>query len=438
MTQNKNDSHLLKGSIVCLLSALFFVYEFLIQVSPSVMTQELMRDLQIGAGSLGVLSAFYYAAYTPMQIPAGLLFDRYGPRLLLTLACFICALGALAFGVAHSLTTISAGRFLMGIGSAFAFTGTLLLASRWFPSHYFAILAGMLQMLSSIGMLIGTAPLANAVHVFGWRSTILCLAFVGFLLTLLIAVLVRDDPHKNGKLLVFFSDQNRERMSFWGVLASEWQRLKQVCKHSQSWLLAFYSFTSWGPILVFPALWAELFFMAKYNVTLTEAAAAASMAWWGVAIGSPAAGWLSERMGQRRFPLILCAFLGTVSAIAMIYLPVPFWMIFLLMGLVGLAAGSQTLTFAVVKDNNDPMNVGSAMGFNNMMVVAGGLVLQPLVGFILHAFWDGKMVDNMPVYSLSSYYIALSIVPLVSFIGLILSLYCVKETYCRPTYTQNT
>ena len=133
MTQNNEDNYtpkLLKASIICLLSASFFVYEFFIQISPGVMTNELMRDLQIGAGGLGILSAFYYYAYTPMQLPAGLLFDRFGPRILLTFASCVCALGALSFGLAHTVAEAAAGRFLMGIGSAFAFTGTLLLVSR--------------------------------------------------------------------------------------------------------------------------------------------------------------------------------------------------------------------------------------------------------------------------------------------------------------------
>ncbi len=119
---------------------MFYMYEFILQVSTAVMTNELMSDLHLNAAELGAMTAFYYYAYTPMQLPAGLLYDRFGPRLLLTLAVSVCALGAFLFAATSNVWMASTGRFLMGIGSAFSFIGALLLVSRWFPPHYFALL----------------------------------------------------------------------------------------------------------------------------------------------------------------------------------------------------------------------------------------------------------------------------------------------------------
>jgi len=424
-TDNNNlgSPNLFKASIICLLSASFFVYEFFIQVSPGVMTNDLMRDLQVGAGGLGVLSAFYYYAYAPMQLPAGLLYDRFGPRILLTFASCVCALGALAFGLSHTLYEAAAGRFLMGIGSAFAFTGTLLLVSRWFPSHYFAILAGILQLLSSVGALIGAEPLAHAVNVFGWRETILTIASVGFVIMVFIGLIVRDGPKKQY--------QHKKIDGH-----NEWTRLKRVCKKPQSWIVAIYSFTSWAPVLVMAGLWGIPFLMAKYRLTNTEAAAAIAMVWWGVALGSPMIGWLSERFKLRRFPLYLCSSLSLMSGLIIIYLgSLPYWLVFPLLIIFGFAAGSQTLTFAIVKDNNRPDIVGSAMGFNNMMVVAGGAILQPFVGWALSMMWNGKTnIQHVPIYTVSNYHVALTVVPLCGLIGLILSYFLIKETNCKPSY----
>ena len=426
MTKNNEQSYkpsLFKASIICLLSASFFVYEFFIQISPGVMTNELMRDLQIGAGGLGVLSAFYYYAYTPMQLPAGLLFDRFGPRILLTFASCVCALGALSFGLAHSVVEAAAGRFLMGIGSAFAFTGTLLLVSRWFPSHYFAILAGILQLLSSVGALIGTSLLAHAVSSFGWRSTILTIASVGFVIMFFIGLIVRDGPKKH---------YQHHKID----THNEWMRLKRVYRKPQSWNVAIFAFTSWAPILVIAGLWGIPFLMAKFHLSNTEAAVAVAMTWWGVALGSPFIGWFSERTKKRKTSLILCSTLSIISSFILIYVSsVPYWLIFPLFVIFGFSAGSQTLTFAIVKDNNRPDNVGSAMGFNNMMVVAGGAILQPFVGYLLHLFWDGATSPNgVPIYSVGNYHMALFVVPLVSIIGLIFALFMIKETKCQPVY----
>src|SRR5437870_1283708 len=93
--------------MVCLLAAAFYMYEFTLQVSLGVMTNQLMQDLSLNAASLGLASAFYYYAYTPMQIPAGLLHDRFGPRRALTFAISTCALGALLFSYSSNVIDAS-------------------------------------------------------------------------------------------------------------------------------------------------------------------------------------------------------------------------------------------------------------------------------------------------------------------------------------------
>src|SRR6185312_6891955 len=182
------------ATIICSLAAMFYLYEFILQVSPAVMTKELMHDLSLNAAGLGAMAAFYYYAYTFMQLPAGLLSDRFGPRFLLTIATLICVLGAIFFAFTHNVALASTGRFLMGIGSAFSFIGALLLVSRWFPPQYFALLAGIVQLMSSIGAIAGEMPLAAAVNIWGWRETMGWLAVLGVVLAVLIWAIVRDKP----------------------------------------------------------------------------------------------------------------------------------------------------------------------------------------------------------------------------------------------------
>src|SRR3990167_1952022 len=79
------------------LAASFYLYEFVLQVAPSVMAGPMMRTFHVSAQGFGIISAFYFYAYAPMQLPAGLLFDRYGPRKLMTAALCLCALGSFFF-----------------------------------------------------------------------------------------------------------------------------------------------------------------------------------------------------------------------------------------------------------------------------------------------------------------------------------------------------
>lgn len=181
--------------IVYLLAASFYLYEFMLQIAPGVMTFELMRDFNIQAAGLGVISAFFYYAYTPMQLPAGLFYDRFGPRILITFATLICASGALLFAATKITYIAAAGRFLMGIGSAFAFIGVLIIVANWFPPSYFALFAGITQLMGSVGAIVGETPLALAVDCFGWQKTLLLVAGIGFILALFIWLIVRDKPY---------------------------------------------------------------------------------------------------------------------------------------------------------------------------------------------------------------------------------------------------
>lgn len=91
------------GWFLCGLAALFYCYEYLLRIAPSVMSTELMQYYALNATAFGNLFAVYYYIYTPMQIPVGLMLDRFGARFLLTFATLICAMGTLFFASSTSL-----------------------------------------------------------------------------------------------------------------------------------------------------------------------------------------------------------------------------------------------------------------------------------------------------------------------------------------------
>ena len=128
------------------------------------MITELMRDFSVNAAILGNLSAVYFYAYAGMQLPVGILHDRYGPRRVLTGAAMLCALGSLLFAVAESLTAAYLGRLLMGAGAGFALVGTFKVASIWHPPRRFALLTGLAITFGMVGAIGAQAPLAAS-----WR-----------------------------------------------------------------------------------------------------------------------------------------------------------------------------------------------------------------------------------------------------------------------------
>jgi MFS family permease len=380
-----------------------------------------MHDLGLQAAGLGFLSASYFYAYMPMQFPAGLLYDRFGPRLLLTMMIALCAGGALLFSQSDYLTIIALGRMMMGFGSAFAFIGTLVLVSRWFPASYFPVLTGIVQAMSSAGALLGTTPLAAAVEDYGWQGSIFALAMIGFILAIMAWLFVRDSP--SGYVAV---DCEHKK-------GHEWMRLLSVCKHSQTWLVGIYAFAMWAPIIVFAELWGVTYLSALYSMTRIEASVYMNYIWIGIAVGSPLLGFFSQWLKQRHLPLYLMSLLGLGSSVFLIYSPA-ILSSFVLSGLmlcIGFSAAGSILTFSVVKENNHPSAVGSAIGFNNMMVVAGGALLQPLVGVILDQFWDGQIIDHIPIYSMTAYRWSMLTIPACYLLAMILAIFGIRESFYK-------
>lgn len=412
----------LLAAIICILASCFYMYEFILQVSPAVMTNELINDLGLNAISLGTMAAFYYYSYTPMQLPAGFLFDRFGPRRLLTVAVLTCAVGAFLFGSTTNIATASAGRFMMGMGSAFSFIGTLVLISRWFPSRYFAFLTGLVELMSCVGAIVGETPLTIAVGHWGWRQTIMVLGVIGVILALLIWLVVRDSPEVVTKGHKFQPTSKKSIL----------QSFHQVAVNSQTWFIALYSFMVWAPITAFAALWGVPFLVVAYGISTKAASAACTMIWLAIGIGCPLLGWWSDKVNLRRMPLKFAASLGIIGLIPVIYVPhLPLFWLYICLFLFGLAASGQSLAFGVVKDNNHSSVAGTAMGINNMATVAGGALFQPVIGVFLHLNWNGSYHNGSPFYSVEDYRKAFIILPFCYLIALLIGKFLIRETHCQ-------
>jgi MFS family permease len=407
---------------IFLLSASFYLYEFILQVAPSVMAEEMMKTFRVSAAGFGIVSAFYFYAYAPMQLPAGLLFDRYGPRKLMTFALLLCALGSFFFAATNSLFTAALGRFFIGIASAFSFIGVLVLVSRWFPPQKFALLAGIAQLMSSIGAMFGEMPLAALIGLVGWRYASFILAFIGVGLAALVWYVIRDYPHQPTQ-----GTANRK-------FKEEWHRLLSLWQHSYTWWIGIYAFMIWTPIAVFAALWGVPYLQQKYQISVLVASGLCSMIWIGIGIASPLLGWLSDRFYSRRLALAISSLLGLGATLVLLYMPNVSlnWMYFVLF-VFGFGAGGQTVSFAVVKDNNPPEMVGTASGFNNLAVLLGGAIFQPLVGIILYLSGDWAIVNGVPIYTVESYNKALLVLPSCYLVSLIVSLFLLKESYPRAS-----
>ena len=401
------------------LCALFYCYGFFQRVAPSVMVGELMRDFGVGAAVLGNLSAFYFYAYAGLQLPVGVMVDRWGPRRMVASAAVLCGLGSLLFATADGLMSAYIGRLLIGAGAGFAWVGSLKLAGSWFPPRRFALVSGLTMMLGMIGAVGGQAPLAAVVAATGWRGALTAAGVFSLVLAVVIWVVVRDRPGV---------DRTQRSSATDGLLHG----LGRTLASAQCWLVALFGFAMVAPMLTFGGLWGVPFMMRAFGLERPVAAASVSLMMVGWGIGAPLNGWFSDYIGRRKAPMLIGAIVALGSFAALVYLPgLGLLEAQGLLLLNGIVSGSMVLCFATVREQNTSEAAGSALGFVNAIVMGAGALFQPFIGWILDLNWDGVMDAGARVYSLDAYKSAFLVLVACPAIALVLAL-MIRETHCRP------
>jgi len=384
------------------------------------MASELMRTFSLTGESLGNLAAFYFYAYLTMQLPVGLLLDRFSPKRLLATAIAVCALGTLLFAKAESLGIANFARLLIGIGGAFSAVGTMKLITLWFPSKRFALVSGLMMTVGMLGAVGGEAPLAHMVMTMGWRHTMLDVALIGFILAICFWLLIFDKKYSkkaasvNTKKKAFFDD------------------LKRIIKNPQCWLISVYSGLAFAPISAFAGLWGVPYLMQAYQMSKTDIAGLVSLTFIGFAIGSPLAGWFSDRIRRRKPIMIFGTTMGLLflsilifsSHLSQIELGV-------LLFCFGFFTSFFFVSFAMIREISRPEASGTAIGFINMFNAICGALSEPLIGKLLDLGWSHKMVDGVRVFSVGDYHSALIALPVSMILALFLQLF-IRETYCKP------
>jgi MFS family permease len=276
------------------------------------MQNDLMQNLHITAYQFGNLAAFYYYAYTPMQIPIGMIYDRFGARLVLFIACLIAITGLSVFISADNLTTASIGRFLIGFGTAFAYIGVLKLASLWLAPNRFATVAGLTTAFGMASAIFSDLYLTKFVQLLGYKNALYTALIVGAGLSAFILLFMRNKP----KALTA-TGQVQKPITFEQLL----QSLIIVLTNPQMWLIGLIGCLFYLPASVFLDLWGIPYLKTVYQLSPTQAASVVSMTFVGWIFAGPSIGVLSDIIKRRRTPLLICAFMSATLLSTVFYAP---------------------------------------------------------------------------------------------------------------------
>ncbi|HYF97938.1 MAG TPA: MFS transporter, partial [Coxiellaceae bacterium] len=330
----------------------FMFYKYLLEVSPSVMVNDLMRVFNATGAQLGNLAGCYFYAYLLMQIPMGIFTDRFGPRRVTSFAIICCAAGALLLAYANELIVAELARFITGFGAAVAAISCLKLTTLWFPPKRFALMAGLMMSIAVLGAVGGQAPLSIVMSHIGWRDSMIYAAVLGFALGFIFWLIVRD----HGPHAVQVETPTERPPVFAG--------LKKILQNRQTWFLSWYSGLAFAPVSVFGGLWGVPYLQEVYGFERTLAAQQISLVFIGFAVGSPIAGWLSSRIG-RRLPVMAW---GTAAAfifsLLILYVPnLSVWECGLLLFLFGVGISCFLLCFSMICEVNHLILAATAIGF---------------------------------------------------------------------------
>jgi sugar phosphate permease len=405
--------------IVIGLCASLLFYKYILSVSPSIMSHELMKQFQVNAASLGNLAATFFYTYTITQLFVGVLIDRFGVRFLTGSSILLGALGAYLFSQADTLLMATLTRGMMGVGISFATVAYFKMAAVWFKPQQLAFVGGLLATAVMLGAVFGQAPLAWMLDQTDWRFVLFFCSILGLIIAISFMVFVRDAPVSSIKSMPPHSQSNRFSFSLSEII--------KTLKNKNNWLITLYSGLVFSPLSVLGGLWGNPFLQQAYQLSRTQSAALISLMFIGFGLGSPLFGLISDRLGKRLAPMKWGAFLSMIFISIVIYSPgLPLWLLGMVLFCFGCAAGAFMLGFTLGTEINSLTLAATVVALINTGDSVFESFTEPLLGKLLDLTWNGEIVDGVRYFTVQHYQCAFIPLPIYFALGLLL-LFFIKE-----------
>lgn len=409
---------MLSAWLIVALSAAFYSYDVLLRIAPSVMKKDLMLHYSISAAQLSGITSVYFLIYAPMQMPVGMLMDRYGPKFLLSLSGVICAVGIALFSMTEVVFIAAVSRFMVGLGSAFAFVGVLKLASIMLPPNRFAFVSGSTMALGMFGATVGDHLIANLLLVEGWQAICVQAAVLGVGLTIMMLGLIPQNVHHQAD-----PDSNEAKS-----MGEIWRGVVTLATNPQLWLIAIVGCLSYTPLTLYAEHFGIEFLQVKYSLTHVQASTYNSLIFMGWMIGGPVVCTLSDYVKSRKLPIIWGLAVSLVCCIAVLYLPISLTWLPVVMLVFGITNSVQVIAFPMARELGGKRYTATAIALTNMICMLSGL-MQGLVGWLYDYTQivlekSGELLD----IALISYRVAYLPLPLFLISAIIIAV-VMKETY---------
>ena len=319
------------------IGAVFFLFEFVTRIEPSLDAQAIAAFYHISDSGFGTLSSLFFWIYAPMQIVVGLALDRYGARRFILLGSLACASGVLVFTATDNVAIGGFGRLLTGFGASFAFVSGMWLANHWFAPERFAVLSGTVNAVGMLGSAIGAVALSDLIDTVGWRPVFTGTGLAGLGIFAIAWLWLREPASPAAT-----ADS--------GAVEHVRDSLSAVLGDGRIWALAVVGLLYYMPVNVYGGLWGPTELVHDHHRSRVAAEAAISMIFWGMAAGSIAGGWISDLLGHRKYLVFGGAILTALAYAVVLYLPLSAYAEGALLFAAGFFGGGQMLTFTMAKE----------------------------------------------------------------------------------------
>ncbi|MFS0637398.1 MFS transporter [Mesobacillus foraminis] len=352
------------------------------RTAPGLITDQLMRDFEVSASTIGLMSSIQFLAYAGLQIPIGLLSDRYGPNRFLIIGTLLTGIGSVSYSFAPNEFVLIFSRLLVGVGDSAIFVNLVLILSQWFKAGEFVKLIGMISMFAGLGSLTATVPYSAWISFAGWRVPFLSIGIILMVTSYLIYMVLVSKPKKMIK--ADFEEKKRPKQE----RESVWKILRRIATTRQAWATFLCHFGLVGTYIGFVGSWAVPYGIHVFDLSRSGASALVMYGLFGAMMGGPLIGWLTSRLGSIKKIYTLIHLIVVLSWIGLFLSGVkpPFVLVIVLLFIIGFGNGASSLTFSVVRGSFPMKEVGTVTGFANMGGFLSAVLLPIVFGNVLDLF----------------------------------------------------
>lgn len=410
MNSNKITYRALAVWLVC---ALFFMYEFLLRTVLGIFQQPIMDQLHLTPITFALLSSTaYQLIYGLMQIPVGLISERFGVKRTLFIAVIICVFADVGLALSPTFGIAILFRTLMGLGSSFGFVCLLVAVYDWLPRKNIGLFIGLSQFIGTMGPMLAAGPLnmLSEKSLVCWQGVFGCLAGVGMAIAALVLLVVDKNRGDKDKFVTLTRT------------ASVKETLQKFIYQKQIWYIAIFSAFVYFSLEYLSENECKEFLINK-GFSANFSAYMITIAWFGYAVGCAVLGYISDKIHRRKTLMIASAFTALIALTGIIYLPLNQVMTALGFILLGIGASGQSIGFAIMAEQCKECHLAVGLGFNNAMIALFSASISPIIGLVL--------VRGSSLVPLVNYQRAFFVMIILLLTAFVLALFGIKETFCK-------